>query len=767
MRAGSRESRLLLLLACSCCLLATAAAAAAGAAAPQVSADPFQLLLGSDAGLVLPRSGGAAAAGRRAAGRRLSQMPVVGYAQQPAAAAQQPAWQPTRFLLRQQQPYVPVQQPYAPQPYAPRAFQQPPYPYTYPGAQPMYMQQQQQPVFPAPGPATTYVPAVLQQQQPLPAVLPPQQQPQQQPQPQPQPQPQQPQQPQQPRRQQQQQQPAAAVPKPPRAPKAHGSCAFSDAPLPGSPVPRSFGLRMIGAEGLPPVKPPGGSMPEDVLSPTPRDANVRLGVLVCLVSSGLDPSAAVLSGSGVSGCLGEHPLDPGGCPYDWNRDETGQGTHLASIVAGAAPGSGDKRAPLGVMPGVELYSVRVWKGGSSAGGAAGDGPFAKSRLLPYTACEGKLRGLQASNYGRANYRMVMLLDVQAKGPGAAEAGGSRALYPSEQEWIDSAARYRDDMLWVAPAGDGGAPAYPAALTAPGGRLLSVAAVGCLGKRYGSPRAGGRPPDLLAPGVNITGASPAAGPTATLTLKPGGGGPKEALTLRVAAAGNAAGRAEAEVALAECTEDGTCGRGRGGGRPQLCVLAAGFSSLSRAVCAALAEDACRAGLLAVPKVGEADIAAWEEEVAIKAEECAPAYFGSNPSGGRPPVLLAPREAAGRLSAAFEPAAKGLRAALSVNPAQAAVRSGSPQAAAWVAGAAARLMGRYTMCNATDVAQALVTTAALLGPDGGRTGETGRGGLLQVADAEDWLAARPCARAKLLSPSGARVEGGGRQRPLGRR
>jgi hypothetical protein len=167
---------------------------------------------------------------------------------------------------------------------------------------------------------------------------------------------------------------------------------------------------MIRADKLAPIAPPKTPSSDDATSDTPGNDYPRIGVLVCIVSSGVDRTAAALSSSsaGISGCVDEHPLDPGGCPFAWDKDATGQGTHLASIVAGSAPsdGGGDERQAVGVIPGAEIYSVRVWNSSKSSSNAPGDGAFATSRLLAYTACEGRLRGLQASNYGRSNYRMV-------------------------------------------------------------------------------------------------------------------------------------------------------------------------------------------------------------------------------------------------------------------------------------------------------------------------------------------------------------------------
>jgi hypothetical protein len=352
----------------------------------------------------------------------------------------------------------------------------------------------------------------------------------------------------------------------------------------------------------------------------------------------------------------------------------------------------------------------------------------------------------------------MLMDVQARAPGAAQQGtGAEAgieLYPSEQGWISGAAAFGDDILWVAPAGDAGGPVYPADLAAPSDRLLSVGAVGCAGRRWRTPRAalsggGGGRADILAPGVDITAAAPANGPVAALALAGG-----DAVALRVAAAGSAAGQLEAGVVLGECSSAGACAAS-GDARLQLCALEAGGSEAPRSVCNALDSTSCPGGLVILAPRAERDLPSWEEEVRSVVGNCGPAA----PLSSRPPVLLAVGADASRLADALRGGAAGSPPAglLSVNPSKQATRTGTPQAAAFVAGAAARLMERFPLCNASDTAAALLSTAALLKPDGTRTGARGRGGLLQVKDAEDWLAARPCASA--AAPPGLPGGGGG--------
>ncbi|KIZ05253.1 hypothetical protein MNEG_2702 [Monoraphidium neglectum] len=377
---------------------------------------------------------------------------------------------------------------------------------------------------------------------------------------------------------------------------------------------------MIRADKLAPIAPPKTPSSDDATSDTPGNDYPRIGVLVCIVSSGVDRTAAALSSSsaGISGCVDEHPLDPGGCPFAWDKDATGQGTHLASIVAGSAPsdGGGDERQAVGVIPGAEIYSVRVWNSSKSSSNAPGDGAFATSRLLAYTACEGRLRGLQASNYGRSNYRMVMLMDMQAstEGPSQLEDGAPRReLYPS------------------------------------------------------------RAPDLLAPGINITGASPAPAQVATLSLAGRG-----SLQLLVASPGSAAGKNAFPVTLATCARNGTCPKPAGSVR-QLCVLQLAYGDIRSSMCTALGENTgCRAGLVVAALEGERDFNGWQAEVAQNVDGCWSSY-GSSSAGVKTPVLMATAAQGANLKAAAA-AVGSARGSLAVSPALHRTRSGTPQAAA---------------------------------------------------------------------------------------
>ena len=382
---------------------------------------------------------------------------------------------------------------------------------------------------------------------------------------------------------------------------------------------------------------------------------------------------------------------------------------------------------------------------------------------------------------------VVLVDLQASSPGAAtgQRDGRPEMYPSEQAWINSAAQFADDMLWVAPVSDAPrVPAYPAALTAPANRLLAVAAVGCDGRKPGI-GTNGQPQqqqqqqqrvDLLAPGLDITAATPVSKTGATLTLSAVGGGRGDKLALAVVLPGAGAGRPEALLPLAMC-KGGTVGAGSGcptAAGQALCVLPAAASDTWRAVCDVLSRaSGCGGGIIVALAAGSPGPLPDPADLKQALDDCAPVMYGANSGSGaysgsssggaggggsanaRPPVLLANGNGdAGRLAAAFQAHSGGNSSALagwlSVYPAQQEQRSGSAQAAAWVAGGAARLLAQYPDCNTSDVAAVLLNTAALLAPDGKPTGARGRGGLVQLADAESALAARSCGAQRSPAP-----------------
>lgn len=260
-------------------------------------------------------------------------------------------------------------------------------------------------------------------------------------------------------------------------------------------------------------------------------------VLLCLITSGVDARSPALAGVSMSGCVRQHGMDPGGCILPWNSpaDGTGswkpRGSNAAHIIA--ARGGSDP-AVRGVLSGTaSLYIVPVNpESGSIEPGANATG--ARSRLRAYSACEGRLRGLQAAEYGGSSsssggrqagpgpWRMVVLVDIAANGP-AEPLGSLQPLRVTEADWLDAATGPKAmgagaaDVLFVAPAGEPGPRlAFPAAY----GCVLAVGAAGCRGQQlidYGVMPAAGTGtatismataaaakvgPDILAPGMAI-------------------------------------------------------------------------------------------------------------------------------------------------------------------------------------------------------------------------------------------------------------------------
>ncbi|KAF8063647.1 hypothetical protein HT031_003502 [Scenedesmus sp. PABB004] len=232
-------------------------------------------------------------------------------------------------------------------------------------------------------------------------------------------------------------------------------------------------------------------------------------VLVCLISSGVAARSPYLVHNAWSGCAAEDPLDPGGCALPWGSPADGagnwkpRGTYAASIIA-ARPGL-DPRVG-GVIPGgasLHVVPVNPDSGSIEPGASA---PGGRSRLRAYSVCEGRLRGLQAQDYGAPGgaprWRMVVLADLTSAGP--AEPIGSGAMRVGEAEWLAAATGVTaegraPDVLLVAPAGEGAAVAFPAAFP----QALAVGALTCAGGPARSYSGGAKlGPDLLAPGQGV-------------------------------------------------------------------------------------------------------------------------------------------------------------------------------------------------------------------------------------------------------------------------
>jgi hypothetical protein len=201
-------------------------------------------------------------------------------------------------------------------------------------------------------------------------------------------------------------------------------------------------------------------------------------------------------------------LDPTGCTLPWatKPSATGfkpRGTWAASLIAAK---------DAGIIPGsTDIHVVPVDGPGTGSVEPTSTALSGKSRLRAYSVCEGRLRGLQAMDYGSTSavqpWRMVMLVDVAAEKP-ANSGTGEYSL--SEAEWMKVAtgsgtpeAPHLPDVLIVAPTGDKKAVGYPAAL--PG--VLAVGGYKCNGQplhthRNSSSSSSSSKPDILAPGGNV-------------------------------------------------------------------------------------------------------------------------------------------------------------------------------------------------------------------------------------------------------------------------
>lgn len=193
-----------------------------------------------------------------------------------------------------------------------------------------------------------------------------------------------------------------------------------------------------------------------------------------------------------------YPLDSKG---NWKP----RGTYAAAVMAGR-PGINSRirgvipnRADFYVVP-IDTDSGAIEPSSSAAGG--------RSRIRAYTACEGRLRGLQAQDIGLyappMKWRMVMYVDIQSPSPAAPI--GTQENRISEADWLITATGKTDDgrppdVLIVAPAGDvPGRLAYPAVYP----QVIAVGGYSCDGKPINSyPANGTAKPDILAPGKGIT------------------------------------------------------------------------------------------------------------------------------------------------------------------------------------------------------------------------------------------------------------------------
>jgi subtilisin family serine protease len=135
------------------------------------------------------------------------------------------------------------------------------------------------------------------------------------------------------------------------------------------------------------------------------------GVMICIIDSGIDTMHPDIRNNSLDGCKFEDLNAPGGCPFPWNEDIFGHGTHVAGVIAGIRNGFGTR----GVIPdGAELYMVRVYNDSGDVNQGQGF-VYGSSLIQAYTQCEGRLSYLQATVPAR-KYRMVVNLSLGATGP---------------------------------------------------------------------------------------------------------------------------------------------------------------------------------------------------------------------------------------------------------------------------------------------------------------------------------------------------------------
>lgn len=425
-------------------------------------------------------------------------------------------------------------------------------------------------------------------------------------------------------------------------------------------------------------------------------------IIVCIIDSGIDRNAADLAYLNASktkqqlrGCVPEDALDPGGCNLPTLQDSIGQGTAVAGIIAAKG---GNNKGVAGVLPnGTDIYSVRVYdKSVGNVEGLGGD------RMRAYTVCEGHLRGRIAATGDP--YRMVVLVNIATPEPYEPQEG-----YFSEQDWLSTAST-ADDIMFVAPgtaiapaaapatAGgrDGQADVYPAKLQG----VLSVGAVDCKGAAAAS---SSMPAwiNITAPGVDVLSITPSrsSSQAALLTIakpQPSSGSSSgfssklQASCLLKLQSGEAKHWTGNACIPPKCSQNSIC-----------VVDTPNPQAPSGAVCLAT----------------------------LVVSATAPAVFSNiqNCSGSAPPLFWLKNG-----QWLQDLVKKGTQPVLSVTLSSAVeYKTGPAYAAAYVAGAAARLWAAAPSCNASQITSALTSTT--------------KGMLLQTQAAFNVLQKQPCFKA----------------------
>lgn len=228
------------------------------------------------------------------------------------------------------------------------------------------------------------------------------------------------------------------------------------------------------------------------------DNSTETGVLICIVDSGVDATQPDLKVNRLDGCKYEDMEAPGGCPFKWDEDALGHGTHVAGIIAAARNG----QQTVGTFgKGADLYIIRIYNDSGDVNQGQGF-VYGSSLILAYTQCEGRLSFLQAI-YPTKKYRMVVNLSLGATGPLTIEQLYFREAYS------------RGDILFLAAAGNNGTDpedelqldgtnfcSYPACYK----EVLAVGASDCQDSHPVFSQEN-RMVDLVAPGVDILSTMP--------------------------------------------------------------------------------------------------------------------------------------------------------------------------------------------------------------------------------------------------------------------
>lgn len=231
------------------------------------------------------------------------------------------------------------------------------------------------------------------------------------------------------------------------------------------------------------------------------------GVTVCVIDSGVWGKHPDLQPNNLAGCgMDRAPrggvAGEGACPYRWDEDLVGHGTHVSGTIGAMKNGQG----VVGVIPGgADIYVVRIWD--TTGDVSQGEGIYASDLVRAYAACEARLdRLIRDKGAAGQKQRMVVSMSFGSAGP-----------LTVERMFFQRAAK-RDDMLFVASSGNNGsdwgslfAPpnsdqwlSYPASYDT--ANLLSVANVDCKGSVADSSQRN-QAVDIAAPGTAVLSSVP--------------------------------------------------------------------------------------------------------------------------------------------------------------------------------------------------------------------------------------------------------------------